>query len=231
MPCKLPCDVQVVDLKTASTHLSSQTVDPDKVDLLPQLHWAENVLATGNFLSCALSANVMAIHVRVANNMLLFNDHTVLLVSERETEHLLRAIRGLHESEMSACLVNLAACRWTAASVHEAWQDVPLALGALPDPDEGHPEYMHAIAAAQLFSGETEFVCEATAEGADGNAARREAVVESVFGSVEEGGAATAAQAADAVEALVELRGRRQCWPGSDLEAICTDEVTRAKFA
>eukprot|EP00892_Ulva_mutabilis_P000026 jgi/Ulvmu1/10023/UM059_0072.1 len=201
--------------------------------MLPELPWAANVRVTDNFLSCAADPNAsMAIHVRVADNMLIFKDHTVLLISEREAEHVIKAVRDMHESEVSACLVNMAACRWTAASPTTAWQSVPLALGPLPEAADELPDDLAcAVVSAQVFSGETEFACEAAAAGADGNELRRQAVVASVFHEEQQASEVGVGKAADAIKKLVEQRGRQLCWPGSDLETICDDEVTRAKYA
>ena len=155
--------------------------------------------------------------------MLLFRDETVLLISEREAEQVLRALRDVCEGDAAVCLVNMAMCRWTAASPSR-WHRVALAAGTCPT--SAQSALARAVTSAQVFSGETDYICEAAADGAEGNDARSEAVVSCVFG-----GELSNEQAADAVEALVELRGRRQCLPGSDLEAICTDEITRAKFS
>lgn len=222
---------QVVSLKVASSRLWNESVDKTKAALLPQLNWATNVLVTGNFLSCSTRNTAMAAHVRIADNLLIFSDGSVLLVSEREAEHVLRVLRDVPPSGVSACLVNLAMCRWTAASPSRAWAHVPLAVGPLPAPDSALPQLARAVVAAQVFSGETEYVCDVTAEGADGNAQRRAAAVAVVFGEAVLERQVKEEQAADAAEVLVALRGRRPCWPGSDLEGLCSDEVTRATFA
>eukprot|EP00892_Ulva_mutabilis_P000035 jgi/Ulvmu1/10031/UM059_0080.1 len=223
----------VSNLKEATSPLDNNTTDDRRCTMLPELPWAANVRVTDNFLSCAADPNAsMAIHVRVADNMLIFKDHTVLLISEREAEHVIKAVRDMHESEVSACLVNMAACRWTAASPTTAWQSVPLALGPLPEAADELPDDLAcAVVSAQVFSGETEFACEAAAAGADGNELRRQAVVASVFHEEQQASEVGVGKAADAIKKLVEQRGRQLCWPGSDLETICDDEVTRAKYA
>lgn len=215
-------DVQVFELSSATSRLWSDDVDRDITGQLQRLNWPKNVLVTQNFMSCAERSDMnMSVHIRRANNLVIFVDQTVLLISEREAEHILRVLRQ-EEQFVSACLVNLAMCRWTSACARQAWAQVPLAVG----PPAGPPskfkrDLHHAIVSAQLFSGETEFECQA--ETSAGNIDRRAAVVDIVFG-----GRTTHLSrlvAAAVAQALVQLRGRQQCWHGSDLQGICIDET------
>lgn len=159
--------------------------------------------------------------------MLLFQDGSLLLISEREAEIVLRAVCETPTSELSACLVNLAMCRWTAASPSQAWAHVPLAVGPLPSASRVPPSFTCAIICAQLFSGETEYLCDTTAAEADGNGARRRTLIDVVIGQGSFIFGTCSRERVDAVEELVAVRGRGHCWPGSDLETICSEEITR----
>ena len=231
-------------MQRASKCLWRTGIDHARVSQIQSLNWAKHVVATPNFLSCARSAGqTLAFHVRKANNMLLFEDSSVLLISEREAEHLLRAARVVPPDRVTVCLVNLAMCRWIADRVSNTngsnvWcpSHSPLAVGrrALPrTPPSYSPQSLTttlvpAVVSAQMFNGETEYFCDAATVGKDGNRVWREAVSNFVFG--DQMVRHRARERAGAAETLVEVRGRRACWPGSDLESLCIDKVTVAKF-
>eukprot|EP00892_Ulva_mutabilis_P000057 jgi/Ulvmu1/10051/UM059_0101.1 len=220
--------IQVVELRNAASHLLSGEADQSKAALLPKLNWATNVIVTVNFLSCTDSGTAMAAHVRSADNLLLYPDETILLISEREAEQVLCFMRANPGCHIRARLVNLAMCRWTAASPSHPWHLVPLTIGPKSGQQEVQSPLTYAVASTQMFNGETEYICESAAEGADGNTSRRATVATTVFGQVR--GQAHLGECADAAEALVELRGKRRRWADSDLEDICVEEVTRSKF-
>lgn len=208
-------------------------MDTDLSGLLPHLHWPSNAWVTQNFLSCAQGDEIdginMSAHIRRANNLVIFENETVLLISEREAEHILHALRVVPYGRISAGLVNLAMCRWTAASPACPWTRVSLAVGHLPQPPGMTCSLNLAIVGAQLFSGEIEYERQSEScslndsDTAAGNSRRRAAVVDVLFGR--QNRQLSRQQAAAAAHALVQLRGRQQCWHGSDLQGICMDET------
>lgn len=233
-------------------------MDRASTDAFSSLNWAEHTLVTGNFVNSVRSegqaspidgkARNHAMHIRKADNMLLFKDGSMLLISEREAEHVLRAVSCMPVSDLCVCMANLAMCRWTAAGPVSAWGNVPLSVGPLPYMQQTQPLLTRAIVCVQAFNGETEYVRDSAASEfeVDGNRARRDALLAIVFGTPAgrspvqfisdrifgvKPSLALLRERADAVEGLAEVRGRGQCWPGSDLEGICEEEITRVKFS
>jgi len=219
--------------------LWSERFPAHRSKLIHKLHWAGNVYITLNFLSSTSGAGAEAAHVRMADNILLFKDGTILLISERETEYILRALPEVPAANVKVCLVNLAMHRWAAASSIQTWSDVPLAVGPLSGLFHHQMSIATGLVCVQLFNGETEFLHGSTAQGTTqaephasckegGDAIRRSVLLATIFGK--HGERSGAGLGRNAAEALVQLRGRHKCWPDSQLELICTRQVTQAQF-
>lgn len=203
--------VQVFEIVTAASKLANDQVSIEVSRWIAQLNWPGYDFATDIFLSCSQSSqkNTSA-HIRKANNLVIFQDDTVLLISEREAERILRALRGVPARDFSACLVNLAMCRWTATRPR---QSISLAVGQLPKSLDGDSMHM-AIVAVQLFNGETKFEyapnsgsTELDSDTSIETSQKRDAVVGILFGRTN--GQISASQAS---RALVQLRGRGHDW-------------------
>lgn len=214
--------VQVMDIKTACAYLRSEQGLAGSE--LP-IRWSDSIYATQNFVSIAAGQGARAMHVRMADNMLLFMDGSVLLLSEREAEHILLAVRAMHVDSLAACLVNLAMCRWSTPTQGHGWGPVPLSVGRLPSSATESPSLLRSIVCVQLFNGETKMESGRTTDAATDD--HRAAVMDTVFGV--DGQQVSAEQGRDAAKQLVELRSRGRCWQDSDLELLCTREVNKAE--
>lgn len=128
--------------------------------------WPSTVWATRNFLFVTAQRSTLAGCMRLPTNFALFQDGSALLLSERESEHVLEAL-GSAQADTRAisasgathparpCVVNLAFAREVFPNKSRELR-VPLLVGALPPlgPDVWD-KVAQAVAALQVFAGET----------------------------------------------------------------------------
>lgn len=223
--------LQVMDLPRACACMRAEDASAAATALLPRLAWSKHVKMTSNFLLCAEVEALTSAHLRKVNNLLVFPDQSVLIISEREAECVLRALRGALPSTISVCLVSLGTLQWLyPANV------LPAALLASSVGERSCLQHADgtrlaaAVAASRLFNGESEYL--KTEEETDVEDDLRRKVVRSVISGrrVKPGARELcASERREGVKALVEMRGRRRCWQGSSLELICNELVVEEK--
>lgn len=203
--------MQVTDFARACTCLQAESVDAAAVTVLQRLNWPTQVQLTSNFLLCAEVSTLTAAHLRKVNNLLVFPDHSVLVISEREAERVLREMRTSLPSAVSVCLVNLAMTRWLYPGGRLVSGGFALAVGATSCVQEIEGSRLtSAVVAARLFNGESEYLKSEAGE-AEADRMRRQ-VVQAVLVGKRRGAArakVSATECLNGVKSLVEMRGRR----------------------
>ena len=160
---------QVFELQVHRLNVALEALlDPKKhPEALTTLGWPDSVQATVNFSQHATGPRG---RLRLADHVALLPDCSLLLISPREFEYLLRAARRLRQQalSMSASVTNLTYLRWQhpVRRIMRAQQPacssaaVPAhAIGKFIQVEsEGNREkHSGNVVAAQLFNGETDY--------------------------------------------------------------------------
>lgn len=240
--------MQVLGLDQALEGLLDRELHP----AVSKIRWPCSVLATVNFSRYAAVAASSHGRLRLGDNLVMLQDCSLVLISQREAEYLLRADRLLRQQgkSMIAAVTNLAFVRWRhpAALVwtlgRSARSFSPIlpqhALGASMK-FESSAQYdciARNVVATQLFNGETDFEHQDALAGAAADAGhstdqgkeRKGAVCSLLFVSTEDGQADTTGAMAGTAKQLVQARQRSVFWEGSCLEALCKEAIDRQLF-
>lgn len=203
---------------------------------MSSMNWPSKVLMTRNFLQPSSQRAVVASHVRKADALLLFPDGSALLLSERECELVVKALRQQPAAaDTQVLLVHLAcACDMGMDTHSAATGDACGRLGLLSAGNRGivadpfvAQRVQQALVAAQLFNGETDFgeVHPEVASVSQGSGAALRWLVFGV-GDRQCHCVLSGREGRDAAHQLVRAREQAMCWPGSTLEAVCQHEMS-----
>lgn len=155
--------------------------------------WPGTVWATTNFLFATAQQSALAGYLRLPSTLLLFQDGSILLPSEREAEHVLDELASSHavgwgeqggagtNGHAPPCVANLAFARDAFPSEGGALR-CPLLVG-VPPPPGTWGDVALGIAALQVFAGETGFrheVCRGYRESSAAQDAARVRLVGSI---------------------------------------------------
>lgn len=207
-----------------------------EADVMSNMNWPPSLLATSNFLRPSSQRAVVASHVRKADALLLFQDGSALLLSERECEQVTKALRRAAAADVRVLLAHLSYARdmcMPGLDDSNACSGIgPLSIGnhGLVEDPVARQRLLHALAAAQLFNGETGFggvhACEE--DVLSWHKGRVAAVQRLVFGTGDRGcgGELSGREGRDAAHQVIRAREQAPCWPGSTLEALCYKQMS-----
>lgn len=210
------------------------------------LPWPRSAKATVNFCQYA-AGGVEASHDRLhrIDHIAMLPDSSLVAISNREAEYLLRADRQLRQQDMRmhVAVSNLTFV-WPLhpvtpdASGRGCWSTVipwhALGSGLSFEASCTYKLVAANVVAAQLFNGETDFVQQDT-EAYPATAAEREHRRKNVLRTVLFGSPAgelpvKAANVVSGVKVLTHSRGRGVFWEGSMLEDVCIEEENRLQL-
>lgn len=230
-------DLQAIPIAEALQQLpSSARALAEEADIMSTMNWPPAVLTTRNFLNPSSQRAVVASHVRKADALLLFPDGSALLLSERECELVVRALRQQPAAaNTQVLLVHLACAQEMGMTAHNAGNsDACGRLGLLSAGNRGivadpfiAQRVQQALVAAQLFNGETEFG-ETQPDMrlmSQGSGAALRWLVFGV-GDRQCRCVLSGREGRDAAHQLVRAREQAMCWPGSALEAVCQRQIS-----
>eukprot|EP00892_Ulva_mutabilis_P010228 jgi/Ulvmu1/7578/UM038_0001.1 len=199
-------------------------------EIMSAMNWPAAVLATHNFMHPSSQRAVIASHVRKAAALLLFSDGSALLLSERECEGVVVAMRSMAPTDVRALLVHLAFTDDISMAPASGGGDACLMLGdkALLEDPFVLCRAEQAFTAARLFNGDTNFAQRSSGMGSARHEGSRAALCRLVFGSGDRQCSRVLSGRAgrDAAHQLVCARDQAVCWPGSTLEAVCQQQIS-----
>jgi hypothetical protein len=245
--------MQVQGLETAMEPL----LEPEQNASVGNIPWPPSVKATVNFSRYAAGDIQTASRgrLRCANYLAMLPDGSIVVISDREAEYLLRADRGLRlkgaQKWMQVAVTNLAFVRWLppatvirlpgtrargAFSALLPWHAFGGSLGAISPGQVG--TLGNNVLAAQLFNGETDFEQQVSkcniGSDADVEAeAHRDQVRKRMLRSFLFAGSKSAMDASDVMagaEQVVKARQRGVYWEGSSLQEICKEKADKLQF-
>lgn len=213
-----------------------------------KIRWPTSLSATTNFSRYSSSNTASQRRLRRIDDLMILPDCSVMGVSKREAEYLLRADRSMrqqgHLKSMTVAVTHLAFLRWMhpATVVNVPGRINPATFSAVlpwhafgaklsfPAPPQ-HEQVARNVLATQLFNGETDYEqqgsqCGATPAGQ--NRERKRLLGVLLFEPRK--GAKQARDVISGVKQVVEARQRKVYWEGSSLASVCNQEADKLQF-
>lgn len=200
-------------------------------EIMSSMNWPTTLLATVNFLRPSSQRAVTSSHVRRVDALILFEDGSALMISERECEQIVRALRMAAVNRVNVLLVHLS-CVKDVCFANRAVDKVSGDLGYLTignrnllgDTFVGR-RLQHAVVAAQLFNGQSEFGAASTSLMQQGTVDVLRQIVYGI-GDRQCKSVLSGREGRDAAHQLIRMREQASCWPGSTLEEVCQKQMS-----
>ena len=227
-------------------------LDPvEQRDCVSKIAWPSAISATHNFY-CAVNDYEASYHgrLRQIGDVAILQDSSMVALSHRESEYLLRADRKLRQQGKLAfikvAITSLDFLRWLHPAA-AAWPWIRSTRSARTAVVPLHafggsltfcsaPQYENlamSVVAAQLFNGETDYEQKSSLSKAESDLARRDQLRKRVLKSLlfhTTADAHTTNAIVAGAKQVVQARQRGVYWKGSLIESVCMEEEDRLQF-